>query len=160
MRTDLDTLLLDHLFQPAADRAAAWISCFGLARLALGMAIGLQLMMVTVELSRIEAQAPRLAGLGITLLALFGAQQAWLLILRTERQARCGTMNLRRITLRWQRLAWLAVTVWSAVTGISAEASTAVGLCGTCLSWLSVIYFVSCTAAPPPERTALRAAIA
>jgi hypothetical protein len=139
MRLDVDSLLLDRLFQPVADRAAGRVTCFGLARTFLLAAVLLQVIVTMIDL--------RVATASACLLGLAGAQQAWCLITRTERQAQPGGRNLRRITLRWQRLAWLAVTPWSVAAGISVRGGFELGLCGTSVAWLGLIYFVSCTPA-------------
>ncbi len=152
---DIDSVLLDRLFQPLADRLAAWISCFGLARLSLAVAVGLQCIVVMIDMRGAIEPVQRVAAVGISLLALFGAQQAWSLITRTERQARPGNLNLRRITLRWQRVAWIAVTVWSVAAGVTAGEG-GLGLAGACFAWLGIVYFVSCTPLPPPARVELR----
>lgn len=151
MRTDIDTLLLDRLFQPLADRLAGLTNCFGLARLSLAAAVLLQFAVLAADLTELGAPSQRLAAAAIALLALFGAEQGWRLIVRTERQARSGGMNLRRITLRWQRLAWLGVTSWS-VVGAGGNGLSEAALWGACVAWVGLIYFVSCTPTPPPMR--------
>lgn len=156
MRNDVDSLLLDRLFQPFVDRAADWITCFGMARISLAFAVLLQFVVLIIDLSSMEDAMTRLVAGSVTVLALFGAKQAWALVERTERQARPGGMNLRRITLRWQRLAWLAVTSWAVATGLSGGDGVGMAICGASLAWVSLIYFVSCTPAPPPRRTVSR----
>ena len=159
MRSDIDNLLLDRLFQPLTDRAAGWITCFGLARASLTAAVLLQFVVLVIDLSGFEDPLHRVLAVGVTVIALFGAQQTRTLIARAERQTRVGTMNVRRITMRWQRLAWLGVTMWAAATGLSAGAA-GLGVCGASLAWLGLIYFVSCTPAPPRWRRAPAAAYA
>lgn len=156
MRMDVDSLLLDRLFQPVADRSADWITCFGLARLSLAAAVLLQFLILAIDLRSFDGPMARVAATCITLLALFGGRQAWSMIARIERQSRAGQMNVRRISLRWQRLAWLAVTAWSVATSASGGGEAGLEICGASLAWLGLTYFVSCTPAPPPARTMSR----
>ena len=149
MSDDIDTLLLDRVFQPVADRLNGWTTCFGLARLSLAAAVALQTAVLACDIA--SDCDPTLLGLatGATLLAYFGADQARGLIARVERQSRPGVMNLRRVTLRWQRMMWLAVAACCA--GSSFASMQAGAVCGALasLSWVAAIYFLSCSPKPP-----------
>lgn len=157
MSVDVDNLLLDRVFQPAADRAAQWASCFALSRASLALALLLQLAVLALDLSVEGDPLRRYMALGITALALVGGQQAMTGITRAERQARPGAMNVRRITMRWQRLAWLAIALWAATVAAGSRTGANAGVCAACLAWLSCIYFLSCTASPPRVRISRRA---
>ena len=158
MQADIDTLLLDRVFQPAADRLSIGTNCFGLARLALLAAVLLQTIVLAADLLIFADPVMRALAGGITLLAFAGADQARGMIARVERQTRTGVMNVRRITLRRQRMAWLAVSLGSGATALARldGATICAGLAS--LSWLAVIYFVSCSPAPPRFSVHRRAA--
>ena len=152
MQADIDRFLLDKLFQPVAERAAPWGDCFGLARLALAGAVLLQAAVLALDLMIFaEPVARGLAG-GIAALAFYAAGQTRTLIAKTARQSRPGLPNVRRISLRWQRTAWLATSVWSgAAAAVQGDAaSICAGL--TCLCWLAVLYLVSCSPMPLQDR--------
>lgn len=89
-------------------------------------------------------------------LTLFGGYQAWQLIKRVERQSRSGGMNLRRITLRGQRLAWLGVCAFCTATLSPHADIRAVFAIVACIAWVAVVYFVSCTPMPPAQRQSFR----
>lgn len=152
MTIDIDATLLDRVFQPCADRLAGVATCFGLARIALVLACESQALTLFWDAFR-DASGVNLALSGmVAALTLFGAKQAWGLIQRTERQSRSGGMNVRRVTLRGQRLTWLAVSgSCSAVlcTHLDISAAFTILACG---AWVALIYFVSCTPQPPAMR--------
>lgn len=152
MTIDLDAILLDHVYQPCADRLAEWTSCFGLARGAMVLACEAQALTLFWDAVRDVSPVNLLFCTLIAALMLFGAKQAWSLIRRAERQSRSGAMNVRRITLRWQRMAWLGVSVCcTAAVGLNFDIRAAFTVL-SCMSWVSLIYFVSCTPRPPAMR--------
>ena len=149
MTVDVDAILLDRVFQPCADRLAAWTSCFGLARGALVLACESQTLTLFWDAVR-DASGVNLVLSGmIAVLTLFGAQQAWGLIKRAERQSRSGSMNIRRVTLRWQRMTWLGVSACCSATLSPHADIRAVFTILACAAWVALIYFVSCTPRPP-----------
>ncbi len=149
MSADVDTLLLDRVFQPLADRGSSATTCFGLARLALATAVALQTMVLVDDLLLFADPFTRALAGAIAVLAFVGADQGRRMISRVERQSRSGLMNIRRITLRGQRWAWLAITGWTVATACMRQdtATAHVGL--SSLAWLAAIYFASCTPKPP-----------
>lgn len=149
---DVDSLLLDRLFQPASDRFGSDSSCFGLARVCLVAAAGLQFVVLAVDLQNDADLFRRVLAVGITVLALAGAQQARHTIARAERQSRPGAMNIRRITMRWQRAAWLAITLWAAAVAIGQPNGGNLAVVAASMAWLSCIYFLSCSPSPPMVR--------
>jgi len=136
MAIDVDTMLLDRVFQPAADGACAWASCFDLARSALAGVALLQ----TVVLAHGMSLGPDTAGLG--LMATASVIQYWAVglvlrqIRRAERQTRSGMMNLARITLH----------------------GGTVSLCpaGANVLWVVAVYLMSCVASSPSVRVGRR----
>ena len=158
MTTDVDAILLDRVFQPCADRLAAFTTCFGLARGALVLACESQALTLFWDVFR-DASGINLVLSGlIAALTLFGAQQAWGLIKRIERQSRLGGMNIRRITLRGQRMTWLGVSAGcSAILCKDPDLRAAFTILA-CVAWVALIYFVSCTPRPPAMRHSHRLA--
>ena len=152
MTTDVDTLLLDRVFQPVADGLNDWTTCFGLARVSLAAGIALQTAVLAFDIQTYSDPAILILAVGATLLAYFGADQARGLIARVERQSRPGVMNVRRITLRWQRMAWLTVAACCAGSSLASLdlGSVCAGL--ATLSWVAVVYFLSCSPKPPAAR--------
>ncbi len=149
MHADIDTALLDRVFQPVADRAASAATCFDLARFALAAAVALQTIVLIDDLLTFGDPVARALAGGITLLAFVGADQGRRLIVRVERQARSGMMNVRRITLRSQRWAWLAICGWTVATTVIRLDATSLHLGLASLAWVATIYFASCTPQPP-----------
>ncbi len=154
MSIDVDGFLLDRVFQPAADRLAETASCFTMARLSLLGAVMLQTIVLCGDLVLFADPVMRMLAGGITVLAFFGADRGRVLIARAERASRSGTLNVRRITLRWQRMAWLAIGLWSVATSCTKPDAATLGLAVASLFWLATIYFVSCSPAPPTRRVA------
>jgi hypothetical protein len=156
--TDVDAVLLDRVFQPCADHLAEWTTCFGLARGALVVACESQALTLFWD-AFLDGSAINLVLSGmIAMLTLFGAQQAWGLIKRVERQARSGGMNVRRITLRRQRMIWLGVSAFCTATLSPHADIRAVSAILACMGWVALIYFVSCTPRPPAMRRSHRLA--
>ncbi len=149
---DIDSLLLDRVFQPTADRLGADLSCFGLARLCLVSAAVMQFVVLAVDLQNDVDLVRRWLAVGITLLALVGAQQARHVIARAERQSQPGAMNVRRITMRWQRAAWLALMLWATAVALGQPTGANLAVCAASAAWLSCIYFLSCSPSPPMRR--------
>lgn len=160
MSADIDTLLLDQVFQPVADQLNDWATCFGLARLSLAAAVALQTAVLAFDIQTCSDPAMLGVAVGATLLAYLGADQARALIARVERQSRPGVMNLRRVTLRWQRMAW--VTVATCCAGSSLSSMELGAVCGglASLSWVAAVYFLSCSPKPPAARSFQRCALA
>ncbi len=156
MAIDVDTFLLDRVFQPCADRLASVASCFGLARTALVLACEAQALTLFWDAS-LNLTPFNLAMCGsVALLACYGGYRAWQLIQRIERQSRSGAMNVRRITLRGQRMTWLgACALCSAMLSPHADIRAAFAILG-CIAWVAVVYFLSCTPMPPAERRSFR----
>ena len=154
MAFDIDALLLDRVFQPCVNATADRLSCFALARIALAVAVEAQ--MLTLFWDAVEGGSAFSVGFSAfaLVLTLFGAQQAWRVIMRAERQSRSGTMNVRRITLRGQRMTWLAVCAGCVALLIPHGDIRAVFQILSCGAWLALIYFVSCTPLPPARRRA------
>ncbi len=158
MTIDVDAVLIDRVFQPCADHFAAWTSCFGLARGALVIACESQALTLFWDAVRdVSGVNLVLSGL-IAVLTLFGAQQAWRLINRAERQSRSGGMNVRRITLRQQRMTWLGVSAACTATLCPHGDIRAAFTVLACIAWVALIYFVSCTPRPPAMRRSSRLA--
>jgi hypothetical protein len=159
LTTDVDTLLLDRVFQPVADRLEDWTTCFGLARVSLAAGVALQTAVLAFDIQTYSDPVILILAVGATLLAYLGADQTRALIARVERQSRPGVMNVRRVTLRWQRMAWLTV---SACCAGSSFASMELGaVCGSLasLSWVAAVYFLSCSPKPPAARRFRRYAL-
>lgn len=156
MAIDVDAFLLDRVFQPCANQLATVATCFGLARTALVLACESQALTLFWDASR--EMTPfniTLCGM-VALLTLFGGYQAWQLIKRVERQSRSGGMNVRRITLRAQRMSWLGVcALCTATLGPNADIRAVFAIVG-CIAWVAVIYFMSCTPMPPAQRHSFR----
>lgn len=154
MTFDIDALLLDRVFQPCVNVAADRLSCFALARIALAIAVEAQ----TLTLFWDAIEHASVFSLGFSafavVLTLFGAQQAWRLITRAERQSRSGTMNVRRITFRGQRVTWLLVCAGCIALLMPHGDVRAVFQILSCAAWVALIYFVSCTPLPPARRRA------
>ena len=153
MSVDVDTVLLDRVFQRATDAICEWVSCFDLARSALGGVILVQSVILLCDLGA-GLPAPRLAIVVVATLIQFGAAGAVRRqIGRVERQARPGLMNVARITLRPFRMVWLLVAAGSAclLSGMNPGPfwawSAAVNLL-----WVCTAYFMSCAAKTPSAR--------
>ncbi len=154
---DPDFLLLDRVFQPAADRMAAWATPFDLARLFLITVIVLHTVVLAWDLALLGDPLLLALVTGGTLIAYRAASQMRGQIARAERQSRPGVMNMQRVLLRPFRLAWLGLAAASAALALS-SALRPVDLCSVALSvgWLATAYLASCSPSPPVLRTARR----
>ena len=152
MAVDIDSILLDRVFQPWVNVAARMMSCFALARASLALAVEAQ--MLTLLWDAIAKATAFSVGFSAfaAVLTLVGAQQAWKMIARAERQARSGTMNFRRMTLRGQRVTWLGVCFGCAAILIPhGDIRAAFQILG-CAAWIALVYFISCEPVPPARR--------
>ncbi len=156
MKFDIDSVLIDRVFQPAADRLAAWASCFGLARVCLVGAALFQFVVLANDLQADDDGLRRALAGGITILALVGADQGRHVIKRAERQSRSGMMNIRRMTMRWQRVAWVVINVWAISMALGQPTGANVAVCLASMAWGSCIYFISCSPSPPVVRRTSR----
>ncbi len=149
MSVDPDFLLLDRVFQPAADRMAAWATPFDLARLSLITVIVLHTVVLAWDLARLSDPLLLALVTGGTLIGYRAASQLRRQIARAERRSRPGMMNAQRVLLRSFRLAWLGLAPACAVLEIS-SAHRSVDLCNAALSacWLATVYFASCSPSP------------
>ncbi len=160
MAIDIDAVLLDRVFQPCANRFAGVSTCFGLSRVALVLACESQALTLFWDATGDRSGFNLALCLAVATLTLYGGYQGWQLIKRVERQSRSGGMNVRRITLRGQRLAWIGVCALCVAT-LSPHADVrAVFAIVACAAWVAVIYFVSCTPSPPAQRHSFRMAAA
>lgn len=160
MTVDVDAILLDRVFQPCADHLAEWTTCFGLARGALVLACESQALTLFWDAVRDSSAVNVMLSGMVAMLTLFGARQAWGLIQRVERQSRSGGMNVRRVTLRQQRMTWLGLSAsCSALLCIHADIRAAFAIV-SCVAWVALIYFISCTPRPPALRHSNRLASA
>lgn len=150
MTTDIDSLLLDRVFQPITDRATDVVTCFALARVSLTAA----LMVQTAALAWILATAhslllPMLAVTGC-LATYVGAQQMRAQITRAERQVRPGMMNVRRVTMRMMRTAQLTGVFGAAALALLPGADVGCScMLAANLCWLCSGYFLSCSTSHP-----------
>ena len=154
MALDIDALLLDRVFQPCVNAVAERMSCFALARVALVLAVEAQ--GLTLYWDAVANASVFSVGFSTfaAVLTLFGAQQAWRVIMRAERQSRSGTMNARRISLRGQRMTWLAVCSGCIAYLAPHGDIRAAFMILSCGGWVALIYLVSCTPLPPARRRA------
>lgn len=157
MAIDLDTVLLDRVFQPVADSVCDRASCFDLSRAALAGVVVLQ----AVVLVRQAAVDPGAAALGLVVVA--SLVQFWAVgrVLRqirsAERQLRPGMMNVARVTLRPFRMVWLLVAAGSAclLTGMHEGAASLCPVAANVL-WVVAVYLMSCVASVPSARVGRR----
>lgn len=151
---DVDTLLLDRVFQPVVNECADLLSSFALARASLVLA----LLLDTAALAWTLGNAvPLISALlaGATLATFVGAQQLRTEIDRAERQSRPGLMNVRRVTMRLLRCSFLFTGGLGAVVALQPDATVACAcVCIGNLFWLATSHFLSCSAAPPSYRRA------
>ena len=152
MAVDPDWILLDRVFQPFVEACAGLTSCFGLARVALVIAVEAQGLTLFWD----GVADPSVFGVtlcsAVAVLTIFAARQAWQLIRRAEKQTRSGMMNVRRISLRRQRLTWLGVcAACMALLVPQGDLRSGFALIG-CAGWIALIYFVSCTPLPPARQ--------
>ena len=156
MAIDVDAFLLDRVFQPCADRLASVASCFGLARTALVLACESQALTLFWDATLSLTPFNLVMCASVASLTGYGGYRAWQLIQRIERQSRTGTMNVRRITLRGQRMTWLGVcALCSVMLSPNADIRAVFAILG-CVAWVAVVYFLSCTPMPPAERRSFR----
>ncbi len=146
---DVDTWLLERTFQPIADRLEPLLDCFGLARLSLAAAVVLQTAVLACDFSTFSDPLRITIAVGAAVLAYGGADAARAMIGRAARGARRGTMNVYRITLRPQRLAWLLVAPGAVAFLLPEGGLRSAFQIGAALGWVAVVYFASCTPAPP-----------
>ncbi len=158
MTVDVDAFLLDRVFQPCADQLAGYTTCFGLARGALVLACESQALTLFWDAVRDVSGANLVMSGLVAVLTLFGAQQAWGLIKGIERQSRSGGMNIRRVTLRAQRMTWLGVSTCCGALLFTHPDIRAAFTILACAAWVALIYFVSCTPRPPAMRHSTRLA--
>lgn len=157
MRIDLDTWLLDRVFQPLVDHAADWASNFHLARGALVSGIVLSTVALAWTLTVAIAPVVSVLAIGATLATYVGAQQLRTQITRAERQSRPGLMNIRRVTMRFLRSSLLSATFGSLVLVLLPGADLGcVWVLAGCICWLATSHFISCSPSPP-TRTVRRA---
>lgn len=155
MSVDPDTLLLDRVFQPAADRAAGWATCFDLARASLLAVLVLQTSVFAWNLVCLDDPLMLMLVTGGTLIGYGAASQMLRQVERAERQSRPGMMNRNRVLLRPFRLLWLAIATASAALLVT-SALRPMDLCNTAvtMAWVTTVYFCSCAASPPRVRQA------
>lgn len=157
MAIDLDTVLLDRVFQPLADSVCDRANCYDLARAVLAGVVALQ----TVVLTRQASVGPDAAALG--LVAVASLVQYWAVgrVLRqirgAERRTRPGMMNVARVTLRPFRMIWLLVAAGSAclLTGLHGGAASLCPVAANIL-WVAAVYLMSCVASVPSARAGRR----
>jgi hypothetical protein len=150
---DADLILLDRVFQPVADRAAGWATCFDLARAALVAVIALHTAVLAWDFVLLTDPALLALVAGGTVFGIREATRLWRQVAGAERRSRPGLMNVQRVTLRQFRVLWLAIVAAAAALGLYAGLR-AVDLCNValCAAWLAAAYFASCSPAPPPAR--------
>ena len=155
MSVDPDTLLLDRVFQPAADRAAEWATCFDLARASLLAVLMLQTGVFAWNLACLSDPLMLMLITGGTLIGYNAASQMLRQVARAERQSRPGMMNRNRVLLRPFRLLWLGLATASTAL-LATSALRPVDLCNVALTiaWVTTVYFCSCAASPPRVRQA------
>lgn len=156
MAIDVDAVLLDRVFQPCANRFAGLATCFGLARVALVLACESQALTLFWDALRDTSGFNLALCASVAALTVYGGMQAWRLIKRVERQSRSGGMNVRRITLRRQRLSWLGVCAFCTATLSPHADIRAIFAIVACIAWVAVVYFISCTPLPPVQRHSFR----
>lgn len=150
MPRDLDSFLLDRVFQPLANAAADRISCFGLARAALYGAVALQTAVLAWSLARMgDPQRSNMIVLG-TLAEYAAAQMVRGQIGRAERQSRPGALNLARVTHRPLRLLWVAFAAGAVALFLGSGLRPVDCLhVSVGLLWVLALYFMGCAALPP-----------
>lgn len=153
MSVDPDLFLLDRVFQPIVDRAAAWATCFDLARAALVTVIVLHTAVLAWDLNLLHDPFLLALVMGGTLVAYRAAARFRGQIARAERRCRPGLMNVQRLTLRPFRLTWLAVAALSVALAASSDLRP-VDLCCVAVSftWLAAACFASCSPSLPRAR--------
>ena len=156
MGIDVDAVLLDRVFQPCANSCAAVATCFGLARTSMVIACESQALTLFWDAARDASGFNLMMCVTVAALTLYGGYQAWQLIRRIERQSRSGGMNVRRITLRGQRMSWLGVCALCTATLSPHADIRSVFAIVACIAWVAVVYFVSCTPMPPAQRQSFR----
>ncbi len=157
MAIDLDTVLLDRVFQPVADSVCDRASCFDLSRAALVGVVALQ----AAALARQAVVDPSASALGLVVVASF--VQFWAVgrvlrqVRRAERQLRPGMMNVARVTLRPFRMVWLLVAAASAclLTGLHEGMASLCPVAANVL-WVAAVYLMSCVARAPSARVGRR----
>ena len=154
MSTDADFLLLDRVFQPVADRMAAWATCFDLARATLIAVIVLHTAVLAWNLTLLTNPLLLALATGGTLAGYGAASQLRGQVARAERRCRPGMMNVQRVTMRPFRVAWLGFAAVSAALAF-VSGLRPVDLCAAALSlaWLATVYFASCSPSQPRART-------
>jgi len=153
MAIDLDTVLLDRVFQPVADSLCDRVTCFDLSRAALIGVVALQ----AAVLARQAVVDPGAVALGLTVVAslvqFWAVGRALSQVRSAERRLRPGMMNVARVTLRPFRMVWLLVAAGSAclLTGLHEGAAS---LCpvGANVLWVVAVYLMSCVASVPSAR--------
>ena len=90
--------------------------------------------------------------IGAALVTYSGAQQMRSQITLAERQSRPGLMNVRRVTMRLFRAAFLSVMFGSGLLVLLPGADMAcVCVFAGNLLWLATGYFISCSSAAPTQ---------
>lgn len=155
MSLDPDILLLDRVFQPAADRAAGWATCFDLTRTCLLAVLVLQTSVFAWNLARLDDPLMLMLNTGGVLIGYGAASQMGRRIARAERQSRPGMMNGHRVLLRSVRLLWLGIAIAAGAILVTSTPKP-VDLCTVTmiLAWVAATYFCSCAVAPPRVRRA------
>lgn len=145
----LDLFLLFRVFQPAADRLARVASCFVVARVFLVMAAALNLLMLAEQ---VRGHRPLLLILSNAFMAY--SQLMTMRHCSTTRQgSRSGSVNANILEYALTRHFFLFVALPVLARTFLTRLSYPQQLFpaqGT--AWFCGLYFMACTANPPPER--------
>jgi peptidoglycan biosynthesis protein MviN/MurJ (putative lipid II flippase) len=153
MARDVDSFLLDNVFQPAADAVSDWLDCFDLARVSLISALGVQTALLAWCLSRMPDPVQLAMVAAGTMAEYVAAQMLLGQIRRLRRQTRPGMMNIARITYRPLRLVWVAFAAAGTLFWLSSEFRIIDFLnLGVGFLWVLTVYFMCCAARPPRQR--------
>lgn len=152
--TSPDTLLLDHLFQPLADRLVPLASCLRLARLCFALlpaAYGLTALHMALHG---DPAGSVMVGLG-TLAVAASLAQTRALIRRTEQRIRPGVFNPLAITFLLPRLGILLIfgglLAFQLLRPDLSEPEWYLGIAAHLL-WIGGAYLASCQLRHPPPR--------
>jgi hypothetical protein len=150
---DIDSFLLDRVFQPVVNTAADWIDCFGLARMALISAVAMQTAILAWCLSRIPDPMQVTMVAAGTVAEYVAAQMLRAQISRLSRQARPGMMNIARITYRPLRLVWVGFAAIAGVFWLTSDFRLVDCLnFGVGALWVMTVYLMCCVSRPPRQR--------
>lgn len=153
MRWPLDAVIIDRVFQPAADRLAGYISCFDLARFFADGVMLVVLFTVAITLYSSSGQIDWVTP-GLAVFCVLGLGALRYVVGRLERSCKSGLANPARHSLFVARVMALYEVILEIIRLARMQDWFSFLLLGVVLAILCAAYFASCYPNPPTFKLA------